>query len=185
MRVFPAVLTVLVGCFEPDTSRIQIIDDAGANAGTDLSSPQPDGGNPSGCAAGGQAVGAAWACPGKFTVGHAKDLCQTGFTVCTSASGIDLSKCDMTPGFYAADAPGYDGGFPDLAMCGPDPGGSNRDYFGCGGRTANVSVGKNACKGFVKVLSCQPSSGWDCFSGPSIDKTANNNNADGVLCCKV
>jgi hypothetical protein len=199
-KALVAILT-LSACFEPDTSKIILLCDESNPCPTDqscvegrcqsvpldmASADATDLISESGCAAGivGKKAGAAFACPGQFTVGNARNQCAANWVVCNDGLKVDLVECNKFSGFFVGDKPGYDGGSPNLAVCAPDPGMGNRDWFGCGTRATHVFTANNPCGNFTKVLSCQPASNWNCFAGTTLDKTANSNNGDGVLCCK-
>lgn len=205
------LLCLLCGCFSIDTSRIVISCDAqhaclegqsciggrcqdaplpdAATASDQGSSDQGSGDllSPSGCAQGQRvALGPyAWACPGTFNQGQARNLCASGFQICTDGARVDLAAGNSLNGFFIADARGYYlGGSQTFAVCGPEPGSSNRVWFGVGARVANVYTASTACQKFTKLLDCQPGSGWDCFTAQTIDGTKNTNPTDGVLCCR-
>jgi len=196
----------LCGCFSPDSSRIVIscdaqhacLDGQSCIGGRCLDGLPPDMATaadqgssdlltPSGCAQGQRfPLGPyAWACPGTFNQGQARSLCASGFKVCTDGTRVDLTAANTLNGFFIGDARGYwMGGTADFSICGPEPGPSNRVWFGAGARVANVYTARTVCQGFGKLLDCQPSSGWDCFMGNTLDGTKNTNASDGVLCCQ-
>lgn len=203
------LLFALCACFSPDPSRIVISCDAqhacldgqsciGGRCVDALPSDAaaPDQGSndlngdllaPSGCAQGQRSpLGPyAWACPGTFNQGQARGLCAPGFQVCTDGTRVDLAAGNALSGFFIADARGYyTGGSQTFAICGQEPGASNRVWFGAGGRVANVYTATTACQKFSKLLDCQPGSGWDCFTAQTLDGTKNTNPSDGVLCCR-
>lgn len=201
----------LLGCYNPDKSKLIILCDAARPEcpegqtcidnrckvstpvadgfmAADQSTPVSDGAvgdllMTSGCAnGGGVALGtAAYACPGAFGMNQARQLCAPNWRVCTSATGIDLTKCDMQAAFFIAESPAYYLVMASDEMCGTAT--VNQQWYGCGGRTSLVTNGLKMCGGFRKMLDCR-ASGWNCNMKHEIDKTTNTNASDGVLCCR-
>lgn len=140
-----------------------------------------DGSTKNGCAGVGIQLGGAFCCPGSFSAGQARAKCRTGFVPCQSAAVVDLAACAKLTGFCIAEVQAHDFGGGGPVMCGADPGTANRDWAGCGNKASYTQAA--TCGGFANVLRCQPGSGWDCFAGHTLDKTANSSTADGILCC--
>ena len=200
------LLVLLAGplgaCFNPDLSQITFlcdpsqpecpegqscIDNRCVASGADLGATD-DGGDlgplpPSGCADGSRsAVGVAYACPGGFAAGAARQLCASGWSVCTKSAGIDQTACSKLSGFFIADVPASYQGNPGNESCSP---GSNQLWYGCGSRQAGVRAGARDCQGFVNLLDCRTATGVTCSSGSqALDTTADSSTADGVLCCQ-
>lgn len=192
----------LAACFNPDLSQITFLCDPSqpecpdgqsciANrcvaAGADLGATE-DGGDlgplpASGCADGSRgAVGAAYACPGGFAAGAARQLCASGWRLCTQSAGIDQTACGKLSGFFVADVAASYQGNPGNESCST---GSNQLWYGCGSRQTGVRQGARRCQGFVNLLDCRTATGVTCSSGSqSIDTTADSSTADGVLCCQ-
>ncbi len=193
----------LGACFNPDLSQITFlcdpsqpecpdgqscIDNRCVTPGADLGGTDGGGdlgpGPTSGCAAGsGSAVGAAYACPGGFAAGKARQLCASGWRVCTKSTGIDQTACGKLSGFFIAEVPAYYTGNPGNESCGT--GNNNMLWYGCGSRQSGVRQGARSCQGFVELLDCRTATGVTCSSGgQSLDTTVDSSSADGVLCCQ-
>lgn len=202
-------LTLLSGCFNPDPAKIVVscdptqpecpagqvciesrcvlpTDAAFADQGVvDLSgvdSAPPDLAQGAGCTAGGGTkLGTAYACPGAFSSGGARQRCAAGFKVCSNATGIDLTACAMLTGFFVADVPAYYTGTPSNESCGAS--GTTPLWYGCGngGGLSAVRDGVKRCAGFPRVLECLGS--WNCYYMHTLDTVSNTAAKDGMLCC--
>lgn len=126
----------------------------------------------------GTQVGTAYACPGAFTSGAGRQQCAQGWKVCTSATGIDQTKCDTLSGFFIADVPGFLVGATEMCTAST----VNSLWFGCGGRQSSVRTATMQCGGFKKDMDCT-ASGWSCNMKHDLNQTSNSNATDGVLCC--
>lgn len=132
---FLIIALALVGCFNPDYSKVSYTCDEfhgcpqetvcyqgicrypwqipiqAADGGADQSvMVMVDAAPASGCATGGgvRLSQDAWACPGLFTPGKVRAVCAAGYGVCKDASHIDLTACQRVTGFYIADVRGRD-----------------------------------------------------------------------------
>lgn len=209
-------VSLSAACFNPDYSSVQYVCDE-ANPycpdglsciegqclppDTEIQSPEEDGGIPdlrtpvAGCASGsGTQVGTAFACPGRFTsrsgssTPSASQLCAAGYTICTNASGIDLARCRMLSGFFAASAPMRRGNGtpnPSTFACGTPTGSMSQVLWaGCGvNQTNTVFDLVQPCQGFGQAVDCVTDNRWSCFSA-NLSSTDQENAANGVLCCK-
>ena len=155
----------------------------------DLAFPPPDM-TRSGCAAGGgNPVGQAWACPGKWgnPYGSAQKLCASGFKVCTSAipyiSAFELQACRSLKGFFAADVLGSRRvpGQPVCTLTQP-----TRLLYGCG-ESARASDFTTECGWFSQAVDCSDiRGGIFCPGTPGIiDQFQNAMVYDGALCCPL
>lgn len=198
------------GCFHPDTSQLQYKCDADnvcpgtlvcernlcvlpafMDGGvTDQStSPEADMAKESGCAdKGGFSVGAAFACPGAFSLGQGVNRCAVGWAACTSGQMLDLAACNKLDGFFIGRAPGaYAVPNRSMPFCGTGALGTPL-WFGCGDAKASkayvaIHTVDFICSNFTKSLDCSNAS-WNCPASYDLAKTVNNVAADGVLCCK-
>lgn len=192
--VFAAL--ILSGCFDPDTSHLTILCDAarpecpdGQSCINNRCTPVgdvPDGGDTAdmtlaeGCTSGrGTQLGSAYACPGAFAATFVKQRCAPSWKICTSATGIDLTKCDTLSGFFIADVPGSWTG--TMEMC--TASNMNPIWFGCGGKQELVRTAMVQCGGFPKSMECR-ATGWSCNAKQDLNQTENTNASDGVLCCR-
>lgn len=203
------LLTFLAGCFNPDPAKIivscdpmqpecptgQVCIENRCAPPSDAAAPNPGSGDlggtdsgladlaqDSGCAAGGGTrLGTAFACPGTFSSGTARQRCAKGYKVCTSATGIDLTTCATLSGFFVADVPAYWMGTMGNETCGTS--GITPMWYGCGNGSglSIVRDGVRRCAGFPRVLECKGT--WNCFSMHTLDTAENSAAKDGLLCC--
>lgn len=196
------LLFAVASCFNPDLTNVPILCSAeppmcpegrscvggrcvepGADLGAadgaaaDMPGAAPDMSVP-GCASGqGFMLSArAAACPGTFQMGGARKLCANGWVPCTMAAMVNLTTCATLDGWFAADQPAYWNGTQDQETCGTAI--FNQLLYGCG---KGGRAGYRKCGGFTNVLDI--SGGWSTTNG-TLDKTANNNPKDGLLCCQ-
>lgn len=117
-------------------------------------------------------------CARTFTMGQARQLCQNGWMVPLTATGIDLAKCDTDGAWFTGDAPAYWLVNMSQEFCG---GASNSKLSSGCGKDGRASI--KMCGGFQRVLDTNVS-GWDSTNG-YLDNTSNNNPNRGVLCVKM
>lgn len=114
-----------------------------------------------------------YACPGLFAGGQASLQCESGYSVCDSAAGIDLAQCKNDGFFLSA----LQGRFEGKVVCG-----SSNIYpflIGCGGLSKGVTSAE--CGGFRAALDCAKDDTFNCNSG--IANVENKLAKNGVLCC--
>lgn len=152
----------------------------------------------SGCKSGGgfnvtspQGSTICFACPGLFaptpTTSRASELCASGWTIPTSASSVDIGKCNTTEGFFVAEVAvwwkdfitngcgitkDYQREFPGFAGCG-----KGMDF------TRPVSV---PCSGFGMARLDHGNATLEVIAPFSpVSTTATNERTNyGVLCCR-
>lgn len=184
MRKLAIASLALLGCYKEPNVTI-ICDGSPCDAVSDLAA-QSDAANVAdlspaqGCANGAVATYLGpnvTACARTFAVGQARQLCQSGWSVPTMATGLDLAKCDTLAGWFSGDAPAYWNPNMTQETCGTAV--SQKLSYGCG---SDGRSGYKKCGGFQRVLDTNLT-GWDSTNG-SLDNTSNNNPNRGVLCVK-
>ncbi len=199
---------ILSACFNPDLSRVTILcSQSGecpdgrscvdgrcappAGVMDDMSVATVDGGDlgvPDGGAAdfaapllgckgkGAKFVGPkARACPGAFPAGGAAAQCSDGAVPCTKYASVDAAACSGLGSFFVADVPAYYFGSMSNETCGTSLG--SQLFYGCG--TAG-RPGVQKCMGFQRVIDLGTSL---TSSNGSFSQLANQDPAQGVLCC--
>lgn len=128
-----------------------------------------------------QVLGTAVACEG---LGKWQDVCGIDYQVCKDTTGLSVTTCNLLPGFFVADVPGY---FTGVNRSSPSCGASvlNPLFYGCGtkARTYVAETPANQCSGFNRNLECGGARPWQC-SNTNIDTLSNTAAGDGYLCCK-
>lgn len=146
----------------------------------------------SGCSSGtGFAVGRAYACPGTFAMGGAATLCASGWTPCTSATGIDLTACSQLSGFFLADVLGRRKleAAADSICGAPTTTQNVLAIYGCGQLKQGIHKANNVCQGFDRLNDCVETS-IKCYPmigkpADSLSKVENLAAGDGVVCCPM
>lgn len=116
-----------------------------------------------------------YACPGTFGRGQASQQCQSGYSICDSATGIDLALC-KSDGFFLSKLEGRSES--GKVVCGD--GGVFSDYLiGCGALSKGVTT--TECGGFRAALDCPKDETFSCNTG--ISTVENKLAKNGVLCC--
>ena len=168
-------------CSDPPDMSASSNQDAAVAA--DMPASDPDLLEPNGCKDGNGTRLAAgqWRCPGVFGGANPKAsaLCASGFAVCQTLDATAQQACNALPGFFASTVIGSrkDGTPYGTGQC--DQRELHAVVYGCGnGLTASM-----ACSGFDRLVDCNQSlTTWTCDT--TIDKTAQKNALNGVLCCK-
>lgn len=184
MRNLAIASLVLLGCYRQPNVTI-VCDGSPCDQQEDLAgqsdaSNAPDMSSVQGCANGAIPTFISpnvTGCARTFTVGQARQLCQSGWQIPIMATGIDLAKCEIVASWFSADAPAYWNPNMTQEFCGTS--GSQKLSYGCGkdGRAGYIK-----CGGFQRVLDTNVT-GWDSTNG-ALDNTSNNNPNRGVLCVK-
>lgn len=198
-------LLLLAGCFQPDSSRIVYRCDSAnpcpdglacsngtcgsaMQTGSDLGGDMAETKN-TGCADGmGFPVGMAWACPGTFGSGQAAGRCAATWSICTDASKVDLTKCNLLDGFFVADVRGkWTPAWGTSVTCVAGGMFDNKVFFGCGILADSEYKPDTTfkCSGFGRAVSCPTlTTSWDCPGSHDLSLAINKVLKDGVLCCK-
>lgn len=214
--IFAAAALFIAGCFNPDLTGVEFTCDVDTSsqcpAGLScvdgncaVPSPPlmivaPSAPSSTGCALGGgvdisKNGKSSWACAGVFdaTKDNTKNinrLCAAGYSLCTTADNIDLTKCDKdAPGFYMARVPTKrDKRNDTTAQCTQI--GSYTNYpswAGCGAAQGNALPLSPKCSNFARTWDCSTDDMLACdgLGFPFTPEGARNARADyGALCCK-
>ena len=215
--IFAAAALLVSGCFNPDLTGVEFTCDVSTSpqcpAGLScvdgncavplppLMIIAPTAPSTTGCALGGgvdisKSGKSAWACAGIFegrkddSTRNINRLCAAGYSLCTNADAIDLSKCDKdAPGFYMSRVFSVHNNKNDKsAQCAAQ--GTNTffpGWAGCGAAQTNSLPLPTKCSGFARTWDCQIDRMLACDDGgfPLTPEGAQNERADyGALCCK-
>lgn len=176
MRPFLSITVsaLLLGCFQPDLSKVTII------CSSDAPGQCPEGQQclNGRCSVADLAVSDASATDGGPDAATSQpDMAVSG---CKTALGVpiaDSAACDSVAGFFAGDISAYWMGTMSQETCGTAI--SNQLFYGCGGAGR---AGVKKCGGLPRVIDL--GSGWTSSNG-TLANAANTQASQGVLCCKV
>lgn len=200
-RTLAIAASLLAGCFQPADTRVPIRCDADnpcpaqqtciaglcsfaqlqdLSASSDMTGPDMAISSVGCASGGGTKIGTQmWACPGAFSMGQARSLCATGWSVCTRLASADMPACDSQSGVFIADVPAYQVNINPIT-CSTTT--IYTRFFGACAST-NIVQYPNECGGFFRFATDR-NAGFDFSNGHSIDKAIGNTASNGVVCCR-
>ena len=132
---------------------------------------------------GGTRLNGAWACPSAFSPAQpASSLCAQGWSLCSSATSIDMTACGNLSSFFVGAVLGKASGTGNFVCTGADASYPERTVYGCGTRQGVQTF--IPCSGFTKALIKGDASWSSPNLATSTDQTTDTSNADGALCCQ-
>ena len=133
---------------------------------------------------GGTQLNGAWACPGAFSPAQpASSLCGPGWSLCTSATQVDLTACAKLNSFFVSETLGKASGTGAFVCMGSDASYPQRTVYGCGTRSGVQLL--TLCGGFSKGLIPGDASWSSPDLATSVDQGSDTSATDGALCCQL